>query len=120
MTQEHYEPINHPVITFTHNWNNKLDCFSFTTFRVHNPKKYTPGQVFQINLARSGKTESKGLAKLQEVKTMTIHQVNDWIARIDTGYSRDEFITMVKTMYKNKGIYFDTALFDLLLLNRHF
>ena len=28
------------LITFSHDWNNKLQCRYFTTIRIHNPTKY--------------------------------------------------------------------------------
>ena len=27
-------------IRFSYNWNNKLNCHSYTTIRIHNPSKY--------------------------------------------------------------------------------
>lgn len=41
------------------------------------------------------------MAKVIDVKFMTLDKVNEWIARLDTGYSAKECREMIKTMYKN-------------------
>ena len=48
---------------------------------------------------------------------MKLNQVNEFIARIDTGYGVAKFREIVQTMYKNKGIDFETADWDLVLCN---
>lgn len=53
--------------------------------------------------------------EVKAVKTMKLHQVNEFIARLDTGYNVEEFCKTVKTMYKNKGVDFETADWDLVL-----
>jgi uncharacterized protein YqfB (UPF0267 family) len=61
--------------------------------------------------------QSKNLkdVEIMGVKTMKLEQVNEFIARLDTGYSLDKFREIITTMYKNKGIDFETADFDLIL-----
>ena len=39
---------------------------------------------------------------------MKLHQINEYIARIDTGYSADECQNIIRTMYKNKRIDWNT------------
>lgn len=88
------------TIPFSQNWNGKLDCDFFTTLRLANNNKYRVGDAYEITL--------KGIvfchAKIVEVRYIVIEQVNDWIARLDTGYDAEACKTLIKTMYKNKQI----------------
>lgn len=104
-------------INFSYNWNNKLACSSFTSFRILSTK-YQIGHFYDIQLHNKTLFE----AKLTEMKVMKLNQVNEFIARIDTGFSKDEFIGLVKTMYKNKIQDFENVEFVLLLLvkQKHF
>jgi len=98
------------TIDFRTNWNNKLDCKCFTTFRLFS-SKYVTGKPFLVTL--KGKAYKQ--VKVLEIKPLRLDQVNSFIAHIDTGYSVQEFQQMVRTMYKNK-INVDTAQFALILL----
>lgn len=99
-------------LSFKENWNNKLSCPSFTTFRLHNSRKYRVGNKLSILL------KGKFLKDVEviEVRKVKLYSVNEFVAQLDTGYSRDEFIALVTNMYKNKGIDFKTADWDLVLL----
>lgn len=97
-------------IRFSYNWNNKLDNKAFTTIRVHNPGKYIAGKTFDIELNES----PKGVAILKEKRTIHPDQLNDFICYLDTGYNRQETISILQRMYKNMNP--QTALFDLCLL----
>jgi hypothetical protein len=83
-------------IAFSYNWNNKLDCRSFTTFRLH-AAHYRVGEPYEILL--DGHPHSTAICV--GLKTLKLEQVNEFIARLDTGYSRAEFIALVQKMYKN-------------------
>lgn len=98
-------------LQFSHNWNNKLTCSAFTTFRLSNVRKYQIGKRLSIML------KGKHLKDVQilDIKTLKLNQVNEFIARIDTGYSLAEFKEIIKKMYKDKNIDFDTAYWDLVL-----
>ncbi len=98
------------TIRFSYNWNNKLENKAFTTIRLHNPKKYTVGKKFDIELNE----KPKGVAILQDKRTLGIHQLNDFICYLDTGYNLQQTINMLQRMYKNINI--QTALFDFCLL----
>jgi len=92
-------------LEFTTNWNNKLNCQCFTTIRLHNPIKYCIGNRFNVLL----KGQHKGYARLIAVTPIYLNQINEYIARLDTGYSADECRKIIQTMYKNqKHINFDT------------
>lgn len=103
------EANNLPVIRFSFNWNNKLSNKAFTTLRLHNPGKYKPGQRYQIEL----NGQFKGIATLQEKRTLRIADLNNFICYLDTGYNRTETIAILKRMYK--GIAID-AMMDFCLL----
>jgi len=96
-------------IIFSYNWNKKLDCLAFTTFRLHNDKKYQIGQEYKILEG----SRYRGTAQIVDKKTLYLSQVNEFIAQIDTGYSLGEFIGIVEKMY---GDLSHKAKFDLILL----
>ena len=100
---------NLPVIRFSFNWNNKLNNKAFTTLRLHNPGKYKPGQRYQIEL----NGQPKGIATLQEKRTLKIADLNNFICFLDTGYNRNETIAILKRMYKGIDI---NAMIDFCLL----
>lgn len=97
-------------IKFSYNWNNKLQNKAFTTLRLHNPNKYIVGNVYEIEI----NDNTKGLATLQDVRVLRIDQLNDFICYLDTGYNREQTITMLQRMHKNTNI--QTVLFDFCLL----
>ena len=97
-------------IEFSYNWNNKLENKAFTTIRLHNPTKYKVGNVYDIEI----NDNPKGTATLHEIRTLKINQLNDFICYLDTGYNREQTITMLQRMYKTINI--QTALFDFCLL----
>lgn len=99
-------------LEFTTNWNNKLNCKSFTTIRLHNPVKYCIGATFKVYL----KGVYKGCAKVLDVKRFTIKDINNYVSYLDTGYSPDECRRIIKEMYKKKPIDWNTQLFDFCLL----
>ena len=101
------------VLPFSHNWNGKLFCDCFTTFRL-NSAKYYVGNEFNVLL---NKTQDFGIYEVIEKKTLKINQVNEWIARIDTGYSLKDFREIISKMYSN-SLNVEDANFCLLLLKK--
>ena len=99
------------TLDFTYNWNNKLDCPAFTTLRLHNPSRYAVGKTFDVYLKKKFVRQAQIIA----LKTLTLPQVNEFIARLDSGYDLERFHTLVCTMYK-KIPNLDSQPFDLLLL----
>jgi len=99
------------TIKFSYNWNKKLGCLAFTTWRLHNERKYVVGKMYQI--------ECKGVetftAECVDIKHLMLSQVNEFIARVDTGYSVGEFKNIIYRIYKDKA---DTGVFDFILLIR--
>lgn len=103
--------MNFPTIKFSYNWNNKLDCSAFTTIRLHQPKKYIVGQDYEIYLKAPF-----CIAKIVAIKQFKISQMNEFMAMIDTGYSVQETIEIIKKMYPN--IDYENQLFDFILLQK--
>lgn len=86
------------LINFNHNWNKKLDCDCFTTLRLS--KKYEVGEYVEIKF----KNETKFIGKIIGKKRFKLHNINEYIARLDTGYSAKECQDTLKNMYKNKNV----------------
>ncbi len=91
-------------LEFSQNWNNKLNGEAFTTIRLWNEKKYFAGNELPVY----EKDFSHGFARIISVKRLKLHQINEHIARLDTGYSARECQEMLRTMYKNKRIDWDS------------
>lgn len=88
------------TLKFTTNWNNKLNCQCFTTLRLHNPKKYFVGAKKDIFLDN----RLKGAATIIGVQSFLLEHINDFIARLDTGYSAKECQKIILEMYKNNPV----------------
>ena len=97
-------------ISFSFNWNNKLSNKAFSTIRIHNPKKYQVGKVYDIEL----KGEALGTAVIQEIRVLKADQLNNFICYLDTGYSRTETLNILTKMYKIENL--QTTYFDFCLL----
>lgn len=93
------------TVKFSYNWNNKLNCKAFTTLRLHNPRKYIPGVQYLIT---DGKHQF--VAVLKTLRTFGINHLNDFVCHIDTGYDRQQTISILRRMYPKMDL--DTTLFD--------
>ena len=100
-------------LSFSYNWNNKLQCKSFSTIRVYNPKKYVLLDEYDIVLNNNkGDIITKfGLARLQVIHKFKLYDVSPAITFLDANLSTIEFITLIKTMYKNKNVDFKNQFF---------
>lgn len=85
-------------ISFSYNWNSKLDCDCFTTIRLKNDRKYVPGNRYRIFL----KGEFRGIADLVDVKYFKLEKLNNWMAMLDTGYGLDQTKGIISKMYSRK------------------
>jgi hypothetical protein len=99
------------TIDFSYDWNNKLHCKAFTTLRLHNPAKFQVGNEYQIEL----KGERLGTAQIISIKSFTIDKLNDFISYLDTAYNAERCDALIRTMYKNKNINWNTQLLDFIL-----
>ena len=100
-----------PIINFSYNWNNKLNCKAFTTIRLKNVNKYQIGKEYNILL----KKQLLKSAIIEDIKTIYFNQINEFIARVDTGYSAEETKNILKKMYSKINL--ETQPFSLILLS---
>lgn len=86
-------------IRFSRNWNNKLSCDYFTTYRLKSDKFHI-GETFRIILG------SKLLfyADVVEIEDTFLDKVPDMETMIDAGMSAADFRNMLMTMYKSYNI----------------
>lgn len=100
-----------PNINFSYNWNNKLNCKAFTTIRLKNVNKYQIGKEYNILL----KKQLLKSAIIEDIKTIYFNQINEFIARVDTGYSAEETKNILKKMYSKINL--ETQPFSFILLS---
>lgn len=86
-------------IIFTYNWNNKLDCKSFTCLRLSD--RYKVGQEYKILLKTKEGLIAKGVAKIIDVKHLTLDKINTFVSHIDTGYGEIQCRQIIVSMYPN-------------------
>lgn len=101
-------------LNFSYNWNNKLACPCFTTLRLRNDNKYFPGARFSISLHKKLLIHE---VEVIDVKHLYLLQINEFIARLDTGYSKTECVKLIKTMYKNSAINWSTKQLSIILFS---
>ena len=102
--------MSYPIIKFSYNWNNKLECKSFSTVRISNENKYRLLAIYQIVMTNKKGEIIKdfGLARLQSITSFLLDNVSPAMAFLDSNLSKIDFIGLVSTMYKNKNINFKT------------
>ena len=97
-------------ITFSYNWNNKLNCTAFATLRRHNPEKHKIGEKFLI--LGVGKHFT---ARIDAVSTVRFAAISETMAQLDTGYPLEEAREIMKKMYPDLK---PETKFDFILLRR--
>lgn len=100
------------ILSYSSNWNNKLMCDCFTVFRPFDPVLYTKGKEFDVYL--SGRFLKR--AVIVDVQVMTLDQVTEWVARLETGQSRHVFVGTVKNIYREHNFDFGTQLWSWMLM----
>jgi hypothetical protein len=98
-------------IDYYQNWNGKLDNEFYTSIRLNNPAKYVVGRTMAVTLNSKRKHD----AKIHDVKTFRLDDITEWVARIDTGLSREECIRLFRRMYENQAIDWTTQKLNLVL-----
>lgn len=83
------------VINFSHNWNGKLQNKCFTTIRLHNPRKYQIGKIYEVRLKETIIKECEIIA----IKETVIANMGEIVCHLDTGYSRFETMKILHKMY---------------------
>lgn len=108
ITNEMRKALQSKSIHFSYNWNNKLNCKSFSAVRLWYPEKYELLDLFEVSVKESAKQPKviKGIARLQVINKFLLHKVTPGISFLDANLTVIDFQQLVKTMYKNKGINF--------------
>lgn len=117
VTEEIRKTLNLKQLNFSSNWNNKLDCQSFSTVRLKNEKKYQLLDLYEVTLKRkvTDQNVSLGIVRLQVIHNFYLHRVTPAISFLDANLSVIDFQQLVKTIYKNKGIDFNKTLLSFLV-----
>ena len=101
-------------IIFSYNWNFKLSGKSFTTIRLNG--SYVVGDLVQVFL----KKNILGVYEITAKKIIKLNDINEWISRIDTGYSAEQCKDILKKMYSKEGkIDWETQPIYFYLLSKH-
>ena len=100
------------VISFSFNWNKKLDCDAFTTIRLYQPEKYIVGKRYKIQL----KKEKQFKAVIIDVKKFMLKDLSNFIAYLDTGYSKENCQSIITKMYSK--VDFTTQYLSLILIHK--
>ena len=84
-------------LRFSSNWNGKLNEESnyFSTIRLYNPSRYYVGVKFEVFLNK----DLACYAEVINIKTLYLHEVNEFIAALDAGLSVIEFIALMNKFY---------------------
>jgi hypothetical protein len=99
-------------ISFSRNWNKKLNCSAFSTIRLHSDLKYRTGARYIIEHA--GKIY--GIARIIDRRSILISQINNAVAYMDTGYGIERTKEIIRTIYSDKNINWETQLLDYIIL----
>lgn len=83
-------------LTFSTDWNNKLQCSYFTTLRLTN--HFEVGKKYEIHL----KDVQIGFGRIISKKLIYFHQINEYISYLDTGYSPDKCKALLREIHKNR------------------
>lgn len=106
------------TLKFTTNWNNKLNCKSFLAIRLYNPSLYYQYAEFMVELKKGDNYEKIGIFKIESIAIGMISELHDWQCLLDSGYCMDEWIKIVRNIYKNKPIDIYNEKFCLMVLSR--
>lgn len=99
-------------IEFSTNWNKKLNTNFFTTIRLSNTAKYHVGKCFKV----IKKEEYLFDVIIKGIRYCKIDELPEFTCYTDTGYSKDETIKMLKTMYSKKQVDWSKQLVSIILL----
>lgn len=88
-------------LKFKKNWNNKCSCEYFTTIRLKGPK-YAVGKELNLKVYSGGVFQNHGIVRVHQLKPIQLHQINEYISRLDSGLSPEELRDELYYMYKDK------------------
>jgi hypothetical protein len=104
-------------IKFSKNWNNKLNCPTFTTIRLHNTSKYVISEVYQIVFPHKKQIYAFN-AIILDIQNIRLSDINNHIAYLDTGLDAEKTKKILQNMYWYDRINWEVQLLDYCLL-RH-
>lgn len=87
------------ALSFSKNWNNKLDCEVFTSIRLATNKWVVDNEYAVFLNQEQGHPKQVATVKLLLKKKIYIQQINDWMAYLDTGTSADECRRILRALY---------------------
>lgn len=102
------------TINYLANFNNKLDCDAYTSIRLPDPLKYVIGNSFRVTL----KDKDHHVARLVEMKELTLDRITPFIAYLDTGKSIQDCIQIIMKSYNGQGLDFSTQPFVFMLFEK--
>lgn len=85
------------VMQMDKNYNQKLDCDAFTDIRLKKDQ-YRIGAHFFVRT----KDKDYGLHYIADVREFLLDAINEFIARLDTGLSKEECIALIKKIYETE------------------
>lgn len=103
-------------LNFSTNWNKKLDCDRFSTIRLWNPAKHFIGKEVEVYDNSVTPARYKGRAVYTIVNEFTLNQLKPAAAMLDTGYSLEETLNILRTMYRKKVDNVETVRFAYIIL----
>ena len=80
------------VFKFAENFNNKLDCKFFTTFRLSSKWKVSDSIIMCNNKFKIG--------RIVDAKPVLISHLTDWHCYLDAGMDRIETLALLNSFYK--------------------
>lgn len=87
---------NNQQIHFDQNWNCKLFCNVFTTLRPRDDNKFIVGNTMDV--FKKG-VFMGDVEVMQIVNIKNIDSITEGMALLDTGYSKQETIEIIETLY---------------------
>lgn len=104
------------TIKFSQNWNNKLllDNY-FTTIRVYSKKKHIAGCLIKCEYTRRGET-IEFITEIATVQLVKLDLIPEFVFMTDTGYPKQESISMFEKMYQNTAVNVHEAQFAIICL----
>ncbi len=110
--------MNNERLIFNRNWNNKLNCDYFTTFRIMNLKKYKVQSVLNVFLKTNSGIVEFNPVRLLIAEHCILTDVDETFCYLDAGLSRAEFIPMVQKIYSIPNYQISQILFSKLLFEK--
>ena len=102
-------------IFFKENFNNKLHNKCFSSIRLADPNKYKLNADFAIQTKQEKTTSFFGIARIVSIKEITIDQITDEMALLDTGLSRKDLVKLILKAYSGQIKDLSTTFFQYII-----